>query len=213
MSNILIVESHNDKFFIEALINHINSNLKVEEPICNINEFECLGGINKLEEKLNSIEHKILKGEIKKIGIIFDADNIGIKDRKQQIEEKIKLFKEKLPEECRNINFLIHILNVEGHGELETILKTIKSQDSTIADCLESWENCLPEDKKLKKKDFDKFWVQVYQRYDCCNKKEAKQADKKCNNEISLKEKNIWNFDHSILNDLKEFLQKLGEEQ
>ena len=93
------------------------------------------------------------------------------------------------------------------------MLKEIKSIDSPIADCLESWQECLG-DKKLNKKDFDKLWIQMYQRYDCCTKKEQKQAGIKCNNEASLKkDKPIYDFDKDIveLNKLKEFLEEFRD--
>ncbi|MBN2824121.1 MAG: hypothetical protein JXQ76_02270 [Campylobacterales bacterium] len=208
MSNILIVESENDKYFIEGLIKHITLDIEIGEPICQIDEYECLGGISKLEERLRALTHRIIKGEIDKVGIIFDTDKIGIENRTIQIQEKIDLIKKELPAECCDIKFNIYIQNYGGDGELETILKAIKSKNSTVADCLNAWQECLPSDKKLNQKEFDKFWVQIYQRYDCCTKKEQKQAGKKCNNEISLKEKIIWNFDHQILDDLKTFLNK-----
>lgn len=204
MNNLLIVESENDKYFIEALINHLNLNIEVGSPICSIDEYECLGGISKLENKLVALKSRVSKEGIEKIGIIFDADKIGVEQREKDIQEKIDLIFEK----NSDIVFQIYIMNVAGHGELETVLKEIKSEDSTVADCLESWQHCLPDDKKLSQKEFDKFWIQMYQRYDCCLKKELKQAGRKCNNEVSLKEKNIWNFDHEILNELKEFLNK-----
>lgn len=214
MKNFLIVESENDKFFIEALISHVNvQNLEIGHPICNIDEYDCLGGIGKLEERLRAISHRIIKGEIDKVGIIFDADKVGIEEREKQIQEKIDLVTVSLPEECKAVDFLIYIQNKDGYGELETLLKVIKSKDSTVADCLNSWQECLPEGKKLSKKDFDKFWIQVYQRYDCCDKKEQKQANKNCNNEISLKEKKIYDFDADIkeLKELIQFLKQLGE--
>lgn len=207
MSNLLIVESENDKYFIEALINHLNLNIEVGSPICSIDEYECLGGISKLENKLKELKGRVSKDGIEKIGIVFDADKVGIEQRTKDIQEKIDfVFKKDI-----DVIFKIYIMNVNGYGELETILKEIASEESTIADCLESWQNCLPKDKKLNQKDFDKFWIQIYQRYDCCTKREKKQAGEKCSNEVSLKEKNIWNFEHSILNDLKDFLKELGE--
>jgi len=35
--------------------------------------------------------------------------------------------------------FACYFTNVEGQGEPETVLKKIKSQDYTYADCLEDW--------------------------------------------------------------------------
>ena len=210
MSNLLIVESENDKFFIEALVKHISVDIEIGEPICNIDEYECLGGIGKLEERLTALTHRIIKGEVNKVGIIFDADSAGIKERTKQINSTIKLVMQNLPEGCDEVEFDIYIQNKDGNGELETVLKDIKSQDSTIADCLDSWQKCLPKDKKLNQKDFDKFWIQIYQRYDCCTKKEQKRAGEKCNNKVSFS-KNIYDLENDTLEDLKIFLKKLGE--
>jgi len=208
VSNLLIVESQNDKYFIEALINHLNLNIEVGSPVCSIDEYECLGGIGKLEEKLNALKGRVAKEGIETVGIIFDADKKGIEKQRKDIQEKIDLVFGK----DSAIEFKIYIMNVEGYGELETVLKLIHLKDSTVADCLESWQECLPDDKKLNQKEFDKFWVQIYQRYDHCSKKEAKRAGEKCNNEVSLKNKKIWNFNHPTLNDLKKFLKEIGEE-
>jgi len=130
---------------------------------------------------------------------------VGTEKRINQIQEKIDL----VFHEIQDIEFTIHIIHVDGNGELETVLKKIKSKDSTVADCLESWQECIEENKKLNQKEFDKVWIQMYQRYDCCTKKEAKQAGKNCNNEASFS-KSIYNLDDPILNELKIFLTALG---
>ena len=210
MSNVLIVESENDKFFIEAVIKEINLDIEIGEPICSIDEYECLGGLSKLEERLRALTHRIIKGEIDKVGIIFDADKVGIEKRTIQIQEKVYLVMNGIERENRTVVFDYYIQNKDGNGELEIVLKEIKSKDSTIADCLNSWQECLPIDKKLNTKDFNKFWIQIYQRYDCCTKREQKQAGIKCNNEISFS-KNTYDLNSPILDNLKEFLQKLGE--
>lgn len=205
MSNILIVESQNDKFFIEALITHIDIDLEVGNPICAIDEYDCMGGMGKLENRLKELKSRFLKGdEIGQVGIIFDADNIGVEERTKQIND----IKDSVFDDIE-LDLKIFIMNINGNGELETLLKEIKSTPSPIADCLESWQECL-EDNKLNKKDFDKLWIQIYQRYDCCDKKEQKQAGSKCNNEASLKNKSIYNLDKDIneLVKLKEFLEE-----
>jgi len=205
VSNILIVESENDKFFIEAIVASMNLPFEIEKPICQIDEYECMGGIGKLKNKLKELNSRILKGdEIYQVGIIVDADNIGISKRKQDIET---LILEIFPN--NTLKFEIFIMNIDGKGELETVLRKIKSNPSPIADCLEEWQKCLVQ-KKLSQKDFDKLWIQIYQRYDCCSSKEKKQANRKCNNEVSLKEKQIYNFNATIpeLDRLKSFLKK-----
>jgi hypothetical protein len=47
--------------------------------------------------------------------------------------------------------------------------------------------------------------VLTHQRYDCCSKKDKKKAGIKCNPEASL-QKDIWDFSHPVLNDLKSYL-------
>nr|WP_308477947.1 hypothetical protein [Microcystis aeruginosa] len=88
----------------------------------------------------------------------------------------------------------------------------MKSQDSTYADCLEDWRNCLNnQEKSIIDKDFDKFWISKYLRFDTCSREDKKQADSKCSMkgfDYVMKHKpHIWNFEHEVLNELKEFLQ------
>jgi len=50
VSKILIVESENDKYFIEALLCHLHPNLnglQVDEPMCQIDDYQCLNGLDK----------------------------------------------------------------------------------------------------------------------------------------------------------------------
>jgi len=200
--NILIVESENDKYFFQALVDDLQSDIESVEAVCNIDEYECLGGISKLEPKLIALKRRISKDDISKIGIIFDADAVGIKKR----TEDIKKLTDEILSDISDLEIEVYILNVDGAGDLETLLKTIKSEDSLHADCLDGWRECLDSnDKKVTDKEFDKFWVSIYQRYDCCDKKEKKQAGSKCNNEASYK-KPIWDFNHPALEELKKFL-------
>ncbi len=202
--NILIVESENDKYFMQALIQDIDTGeLESLESVCKIDDYECLGGMNKLEYKLEEIKRSIRKKNISKIGIVFDADQASIETREAQINS----IAEKVFSAKDDVEIEIFILNMRGRGELETVLKEIKSEPSTYADCLNDWRTCLQKNgAKITDKAFDKQWVQFYQRYDCCSAKEKKQADKKCSNKASFQKK-IWNFDHEILGDLKEFLK------
>jgi hypothetical protein len=216
-NNLLIVESQNDKFFIERLKQEITANFEVDVPICCISEYECLDGLSqtRLEKKLQEIKVDIDKRGLNRIGILLDADDKGIKKRINLINESVKSIDCELTlsavntwykSELLDIEISCHILKVDGSGELETVLKAIKSDDSTFADCLDAWRDCVTHhDKEITDKDFDKFWVNIYQRYDCCSKKEKKQAGTKCNPEASL-QKDIWDFAHPVLNDLKSYL-------
>jgi hypothetical protein len=107
------------------------------------------------------------------------------------------------------------LTNIEGHGELETVLKTIKAKPSLYADCLENWRSCLSiQNETISDKEFDKFWVNNYLRFDTCTKEERKQAGKKCsmhNFEYIMQHKlDIWNFDNPVLDELKTFLRLLA---
>lgn len=214
MNSLIIVESKNDKFFIEALIKYLN--LKVAAEVQSICEFECLDGITNLENKFKDI--KIDNYEI--IGIILDANSEGIDKRIKFINDslkdisldvqlnKINEFKES---KAIGVKFICYIMNVDGKGELETVLKMIKKKDSIYADCLSSWRDCVNKSldnnkENIKDKDFDKFWVNNYIRFDTCSKKEQKQAEKNCTLEKSF-EKDVWDFDNKILDDLKNFLK------
>jgi hypothetical protein len=217
--NILIVESENDHYFIESLSEFLNiSDVDIDTPICTIDDYECLNGLSKakLEAKLQELQIEIEKRGIDKIGIILDANNEGITKRIELINQALKVIDKDLnltrcsrftKSESLAVEIACYITNVAGYGELETVLKTIKSKDSPFADCLYEWKRCLEENSQvIKDKDFDKFWVNTYQRFDCCTKKEQKQAGRKCNPEASMK-KDIWDFEHSVLDGLKEFLK------
>lgn len=221
MNSLIIVESHNDKFFIENLRDKLElTNIEIDEPICNITDYECLNGLSKKKLKLTLDNIKFDKYQ--KIGIIIDADDKRIEDRIeliniciQSLEEmpsdfKITKMNEFIKVEKLDIEIGCYITNVYGSGELETILKAIALKDSTYADCLVSWRSCLAlKNKKIKDKDFDKFWVSNYLRFDTCTSKEKGQADRKCKGEIAIK-KDIWDFENPILNDLKIFLNLLS---
>lgn len=223
--NILIVESDNDKFFLEALIEKMNLQIDIESrPFCQIDDYECMEGDskNKLIAALSAIRNRSRKEPINAIGIIIDQDDkeasARIKQVNEAIEESFGVKKciseigefETVPvDDDTNTKIGLYLQNVKGRGNLETILKTIHKEDATHANCLNAWKKCIEDGgHNLKESDFDKFWVQIYQRYDQCSKKERKQAGRKCNNEASMK-KDIWDFNHEVLNQLKAFLKSL----
>lgn len=229
MSNLIIVESENDKYFIESVIEYLNLNIEVDNPICKIDEFNCLGGYKKLSLKLQDIKID----DYDKIGIILDADN-SINEKIDFINEALKVITDDVTitktnqlqySENLDIYFGCYITNIDGKGELETLLRKIKSQNSIYADCLESWRKCLEKnDIQLSQKEFDKLWVSHYLKYDTCIGRDRKQKAKKCANQLiqnpdndkieqNLKtteytlKKDIWDFESKYLNELKEFLK------
>ena len=231
--SILIVESENDKYFLQALINHCRmANIQVVNVLDD--DWKCMGGLDakKLEKQLQSIRQEIIKSEAKgekiKIGIVIDIDQKSESERIKFINDCVtsifnvdsaiaqanRLFPIEFTEDDMQYSFDIgcHLTNVDGKGELETVLKSIKKHDSTYADCLESWRNCLKENNvttsdKISDKDFDKFWISVYLRYDTCSPKEQKQAGRKCDFKSGMEKTHIWDFSSPILSALKSFLQ------
>jgi len=223
--NILIVESDNDKFFFEALVQKMNLQIEIESrPFCRIDDYECMEGDSKpkLIAALSAIKYRSRKEPINAIGIIIDQDDKEASTRIEQVNEAVsesfgvKKCVEKIGEfntvpvdEDTDVNIGLYLQNVSGRGNLETVLKTIHKGDAAHADCLNAWKKCIEGGGySLKDSDFDKFWVQIYQRYDQCSKKERKQAGRKCNNEASMK-KDIWDFNHEVLDELKDFLKSL----
>ena len=224
--NKLIVESKNDKAFIEALIRHLNVAAEVDKPIF-IDDFESLDGLNptKLTVKLNDVFSEVPKYGIEKIGVLLDIDNEGMDKKIQLINDCLQKTAAQSSELLTRTNQFIRyeiegvsveiacfFTNVNGIGELETVLKAIKNQEATYADCLESWKNCLEKNgKTISDKDFDKFWVSNYVRFDTCSNKDSKQAGNKCSLQnfdyVLQKTPAVFDFEHPVLEGLTNFLR------
>jgi len=223
VSNIVIVESKNDAIFMKAMVEKLNCDIQVEKPI-HIHDYESLEGLSEkqLINTLKDLEADLQKREIEKIGIIIDIDHHSESERLQWVNKCIqevfesetllstKQFIDICGKSGTNAKLACYFTNVGGKGELETLLKAIKAEDSPYADCLDSWKICLEsKGKKINQKEFDKFWVSNYIRFDTCSKKEQKQAGGKCSmsefDYVMKHKKDIWNWDNPALDDLKEF--------
>ena len=225
--NILIVESKNDEYFFRSVIKHLNYDIEIESPIFADEDYRPMGGLDptKLTQALKSIRAEIQKEDIERIGIIIDIDRDSEIDRIKFINECIvKVFPEAvlidrinqfidLNFEDYQIQLACYFTNVNGQGELETVLKTIKSQDSTHADCLDRWRECLTSNnRKITDKNFDKLWIANYIRYDTSTKDEKKDAANKLTLNYALENKSsIWNLDHPILAELKVFFKLFND--
>ncbi|MBD2177828.1 hypothetical protein H6F42_12980 [Pseudanabaena sp. FACHB-1998] len=229
MSNRLIVESKNDKFFIQAMVKYLNiSNVDILEIKVTENDYLDLDGLSvvSLERELKTIEADAQKSYINKVGIILDADDSYLKNLHKINEALAKVFPNNQKIEKINYFTAIHsisfedpiqiacyFVNVSGIGELEKLLKEIKAKDSTYADCLGSWQVCLQQNGKnpVSSKDFDKFWISNYLRFDTCSNRDKKQSERKCSmsgfSYVMTEKLDIWNFEHPALNELKEFLK------
>ncbi|MEG3984170.1 hypothetical protein QUA08_25745, partial [Microcoleus sp. T3B2] len=188
MSNIVIVESKNDKIFMQAMVEKLNCDIQVASPIY-IDDYQSLEGLSETEliKALKNSIRKIDRKDIEKIGIIIDIDNCSEQERLKFVDRCIKQvfeaeslsstkqFIDICTDHGTNAKLACYFTNFEGKGELETLLKGIKARESFHADCLDSWKTCIEnQGKEIDRKGFDKFWVSIYLRYDTCSKKEQK---------------------------------------
>ncbi len=234
--NILIVESKNDRHFVEALIRHLHLQPSVAvnpAPICAIDDFECMNGLSlsRLTTSLSSLLNRARREGVDKIGVLIDLDNESMGNRLKLVNDAIKqacletfdiVFDNDLNnisqfstihfDSSTSVQIACYFTNVDGQGELETVLKTIKTKDSPFADCLSEWQNCLQANgKDIKQKDYDKFWLSNYIRFDTCSKNDKKQAERKCSiqnlDEVFKNKAHIFDFDNALLIDIKSFLR------
>lgn len=230
MSSVLIVESKNDQVFVQALVEHLNlANIELDAPLCQIDEYECLNGLSRkrLTAALDSLKCDLITDDIQAIGVILDSDgrygerleliNDVVRDVFATSEQfsntgELITISVSVDEDDINVQLACFLTNVDGQGELETVLRAIKNQPSIYADCLNEWRRCLEQNgKTISDKEFDKFWVNNYIRFDTCSKKEKKQAYRKCSMQnfdyIMQRKKNMWNFEAPVLNEFKSFLK------
>ena len=209
---------------MKAMVEKLNCDIQVEKPI-HIHDYESLEGLSEkqLINTLKDLEADLQKREIEKIGIIIDIDHHSELERLQWVNKCIqevfesetllstKQFIDICGDNGTSAKLACYFTNVEGKGELETLLKAIKARESPHADCLDSWRSCIEEKegKEIKQKDFDKFWINNYLRYDTCSKQDQKQAERKCSmhrfDYVMEHKKDIWDWNNSALDDLKEF--------
>ncbi|MEG4419078.1 hypothetical protein QUA70_10785 [Microcoleus sp. LAD1_D5] len=225
MSNIVIVESKNDRIFMQAMVEKLNCDLQVASPIY-IDDYKSLDGLDetKLISALKNLKAEIPKKGVKKIGIIIDIDNYSEQERLGLVNNCIKngfgtetktlsstkQFIDICGDNGTKAELACYFTNVGGRGELETLLKAIKARESPHADCLDSWKTCIEKQgQEIDRKDFDKFWVSNYIRYDTCSTQDQKQAGRKCSmagfDYVMEHKKDIWDWNNPALDDLKEF--------
>ncbi|WP_017306631.1 DUF3226 domain-containing protein [Spirulina subsalsa] len=244
--NILIVESENDEYFIEALIQELSS--ATNRLYC-IDEYKHSNlEKRKLVTQLSNALIDAQKAGETKIGIILDLDDSTRETRLELINEclkesfadcflpepqqlltDVKKFVTYPIDDLLNVKIACFFNNVGGQGELEDILRQIKSKDSVFADCLyDGWKNCLIDKGKkieqkgkafdLSEKELLKLWVDFYKRFDTLERRKrnykntdwkgimlgvTKQGERLQNS----RGKDIFNLNSPVLLEIKSFLQ------
>lgn len=237
VKNKLLVESHNDQYFIQDLIKLMS----IEGTVVAIGSFDfehCSVDNKKLTAKISGILTDAAQNNTRKIGILLDLDNEKPKDRislvNQCIVDAFALNEFDIPQKLLTsvsqfeiftfndveVQIACFFTNVDGNGELETVLKAIKTQKSDFADCLyEGWKTCFEakgkqfckkgEQGDISDKELLKLWVDFYKRFDTLKKNERDEKASKWEN-IMLGENarggEIFNLQHEKLHDLRAFL-------
>jgi len=242
--NILIVESENDEYFVDTLAKEISS----ENRVCRIDEYKhsSLDEIKLTTQITNALTDAVSRS-VSKIGIILDMDNSTKEERIRLVNKclltsftdcdyptpdilltDVKKFVTCKIDDDLSVRIACFFTNVDGEGELETVLKEIKSEESVFADCLyDGWKDCLIRKGKviagrgeqcdISYKELLKLWVDFYKRFDTLKRSERneKNTDWKgimlgvTKNGEQLKRKRgeaIFDLHSDKLSDIKSFL-------
>jgi hypothetical protein len=186
---------------------------------------------------LKALRNDINIGKYDKIGIIKDMDTNRKADRLLLVNNA---FREAYPDEAQPLEdvnsltpftfkqadsedtivhfacYFVHVTeNGVPKGEIEDILKAIKTQDSPIADCVDAHlPTCLAtnDEDELREKDLVKLWFNHYQRYDTLTKAQRK-FPYTTTRFIMEQRTSLFDFDADLapLHELKAFLQMMSE--
>ena len=84
MKNVIIVEGKDDKKFMEAYAGHFRKMFPGPDEHLEIDKIEKAGGEDGIFVALKALKIYINKGETKNIGILIDADEVGIKGKSKK---------------------------------------------------------------------------------------------------------------------------------
>ena len=181
----IFVEGDTDKRLIEDYLKYLKINI--------LYEVIYTGGKDKISTQIPTIRRFIDQGF--QVSIIFDADN-NIESRTTEL---------KAIKTAYNIEFDIFLFpNNSESGDIEDLLLNIyNSKYQDIFDCLQSYENCLKQNKTykipIKKGKIYGFLDAVLSEKEEDNAKDKKRDFLKYDH---------WDLDHEYLNPLKQFLLK-----
>jgi len=220
MKNIIIVEGISDKKFLEGYIAYLQETFPKKYFL--IDDIKDAKGQDAIFSILKSQKININKGETKNIGILIDADEEGITSKIENkinpaiekafnIKDSIKALNQKslILYETKIVNIFCYIFNIDGKGELEDILKEIRTdKNAEIPICLDKFAECIKGfNEAYPEKEYKKNFIYFYG-YECI-RREGLNSE-----EIKSKLKGYeyytpqyWNFEHDRLKELKHFLE------
>lgn len=241
---IIIVENNNDKFTFEAIITFMTLQnilfVGSSEPVdiewrqlsAESNPLQPNGLIKTLRSLLNDFTKK---NGYQQVGIIWDIDVMSIAERVSMIQLAIEsaypqakinhfntinefgiiVFDYDTPSQI-DIKIACHFIGLNNKGEIEDLLKAIKSKPSPLADCVnDKLPDCLKELNvdDLRDKDLVKLWMNNYQRYDTLSKEKRTAQFTKWEN-VMKHRNDIFDFGIDSIPELvklKEFLKMMTE--
>lgn len=233
---IIIVEDDSDKFIYSALIKHLGLNHQIdiqESPEIDWKIVQDEANSDKptaLISALKSLSNDFSKEKYNRVGIIRDLDNKTQDEKLQLVNTALQnaysgifeaisvdtltklFFSQNSTQDKLAIEFSCHFVGLDGKGEIEDILKAIKTQDSPIADCVDKHlPLCLKlTDEEIRDKELVKLWFNNYQRYDTLPKNLRKNpfTTTKYIMEFRLE---LFDFDKELpeLKNLKSFLKMM----
>ena len=152
MRNIIIVEGISDKKFLEGYLAYLKEDFPKKYFL-----IEKAEGQDRISSILTAHQISINKGETKNIGILLDADDEGIQAKIQnkinpaikkafQVENAVKAPNaiSQIKYGNNSVNIFCYIFNIDGKGELEDILKEIRTdKNAEIPICLDKFVECM----------------------------------------------------------------------
>lgn len=216
MKNIIIVEGKSDKKFLEGYLAYLKEDFPKKYFL-----IEEAKGQDAIFSILKAHQISINRRETKNIGILIDADEEGIKAK---IENKInpaieKAFNIKNAVKAPNkisqikygsnsVNIFCYIFNIDGKGELEDILKEIRTdKNAEFPICLDKFVECMKGfNEAYPEKTYKKNFIHFYG-YECVRKEgiNAEGIKSKLKGYEYYTQQH-WNFEDGRLKELKQFL-------
>jgi hypothetical protein len=243
----IIAEDNNDKYTLEAILKSMANQDRAIVASAETVDWEIRNAENDIEnpaglaKSIESLLKEMPKGKYDKIGLVWDTDSFTAAERILQfnnaINKAINNYTQKDPENIANftvplteINQFVplevkgvtvqigcYFIHHNGRGEMEDLLKAIKTKPSPIADCVDKlMPGCMQENGEAApgNKDLVKLWINHYQRYDTLAAKNRVAKYTMWEN-VMLHRSDIFDFNRvgePALDELKFFLTQLCAE-